>query len=69
MATKAVINEIKKDNKCVIFPEGRITDTGKKEMSDFAKSIGIGELSVPKNIKAVDKLPLLGTGKIDYMAV
>ncbi len=28
MATKAIIKEIRKDNKCVIFPEGRITVTG-----------------------------------------
>jgi len=28
MATKGIINEIKKDQKCVIFPEGRITVTG-----------------------------------------
>ncbi len=28
MATKSLINEIKKDKKCVIFPEGRITVTG-----------------------------------------
>lgn len=28
MATKGIINEIRKDQKCVIFPEGRITVTG-----------------------------------------
>jgi acyl-[acyl-carrier-protein]-phospholipid O-acyltransferase/long-chain-fatty-acid--[acyl-carrier-protein] ligase len=28
MATKSLINEIRKDKKCVIFPEGRITVTG-----------------------------------------
>jgi len=28
MATKALISEIRKDRKCVIFPEGRITVTG-----------------------------------------
>lgn len=28
MATKSLIDEIKKDRKCVIFPEGRITVTG-----------------------------------------
>jgi acyl-[acyl-carrier-protein]-phospholipid O-acyltransferase/long-chain-fatty-acid--[acyl-carrier-protein] ligase len=28
MAIKSLINKIKKDKKCVIFPEGRITVTG-----------------------------------------
>jgi acyl-[acyl-carrier-protein]-phospholipid O-acyltransferase/long-chain-fatty-acid--[acyl-carrier-protein] ligase len=34
-----------------------------------AKSAGIGELNVPKKILAVKKLPLLGTGKIDYPGI
>ena len=28
MSTKSIINEIRGDRKCVIFPEGRITVTG-----------------------------------------
>ena len=28
---------------------------------------GISELAVPKEIKVVDEIPLLGTGKIDYV--
>ena len=35
----------------------------------YAKEHGIGELSVPKNIQLVNKLPLLGTGKIDYTSI
>lgn len=41
----------------------------REEMSAYAKAHGIGELSVPKNIKIVDTVPLLGTGKTNYIAV
>lgn len=40
-----------------------------KDISAYAKKHGIGELSVPKNIKIVDAVPLLGTGKTDYVGV
>lgn len=33
------------------------------------KAHGISELSIPKQIKIVDKVPLLGTGKTDYVKV
>ncbi len=35
----------------------------------YAKDQGIAELMVPKTIQVVDKMPLLGTGKLDYVAV
>jgi acyl-[acyl-carrier-protein]-phospholipid O-acyltransferase/long-chain-fatty-acid--[acyl-carrier-protein] ligase len=34
-----------------------------------AKAKGVPELWLPRSILAVDKMPLLGTGKIDYPAV
>lgn len=34
-----------------------------------AKSLGLPELAVPRKIAIVDALPLLGTGKIDYVAL
>ena len=34
----------------------------------FFKENQITELSIPKEIVFVEKLPLLGTGKIDYVA-
>lgn len=44
-------------------------DADRSDISFYAKQNGIGELSVPKNIKIVDKVPLLGTGKTDYVGV
>ncbi len=41
----------------------------KSDIIAYTKSQGITELSVPKIIKIVDKLPLLGSGKVDYTAV
>jgi len=38
----------------------------RKELSVFAKENKLGELNVPRQIMNVEKLPLLGTGKIDY---
>jgi acyl-[acyl-carrier-protein]-phospholipid O-acyltransferase / long-chain-fatty-acid--[acyl-carrier-protein] ligase len=39
------------------------------DISAFFKENQITELSVPKEILIVEKLPLLGTGKVDYVAV
>ena len=39
------------------------------EISAFFKENQISELSVPKEIIMVEKLPLLGTGKVDYMEI
>ncbi len=41
----------------------------RSEISAYAKEQGIGDLSVPRNIKVVDEIPLLGTGKTDYVSV
>lgn len=39
------------------------------DISSYFKENQITELSVPKEIISVEKLPLLGTGKVDYIAV
>tara|TARA_Y100000389_G_scaffold31944_1_gene27112 strand:+ start:3274 stop:5412 length:2139 start_codon:yes stop_codon:yes gene_type:complete len=44
-------------------------DAGRSDISSFVKKNGISELSVPREIKIVDELPLLGTGKVDYVGV
>ncbi len=41
----------------------------KAEISRYARTLGISELAVPKLIHVVDKLPLLGSGKVDYLAI
>jgi len=41
----------------------------KNEILQYARSHGISELAVPKIIRHVPKLPVLGSGKIDYSAL
>ncbi len=38
-------------------------------LSDAAKQLGVPEIAVPRKIQRVDALPLLGTGKTDYVAL
>lgn len=40
----------------------------KEELMSHAKQTGTGELFVPKIITVVEALPILGTGKIDYVS-
>lgn len=44
-------------------------DADRQTLSDHARKEGISELMVPKDIRTIDRLPLLGTGKTDYAAV
>ncbi|MFQ5560018.1 MAG: acyl-[ACP]--phospholipid O-acyltransferase, partial [Nitrospinota bacterium] len=44
-------------------------DAERLEISAFVRNNGIGELSVPKEILTVNVVPVLGTGKTDYVKV
>lgn len=44
-------------------------DANRNAISKYASQNGISELSVPRIIKTVTKVPLLGTGKTDYVGV
>jgi len=39
------------------------------ELLSRAKNDGIAEISVPKQVRVINKIPVLGTGKIDYVAI
>ncbi len=41
----------------------------RSEIMAYAKSQRIGEINVPRKIICTDKMPLLGTGKLDYQGV
>ncbi|WP_193367663.1 acyl-[ACP]--phospholipid O-acyltransferase [Pelagibius marinus] len=40
----------------------------REEISAYARAEGASELAVPRQIFCIDKLPLLGSGKVDYPA-
>jgi acyl-[acyl-carrier-protein]-phospholipid O-acyltransferase/long-chain-fatty-acid--[acyl-carrier-protein] ligase len=58
------IPDAKKGEQLVLFTTK--PDADKKELLTYAQEHGVTELSVPKTVKTLDKLPVLGTGKIDY---
>ncbi|NIR32666.1 MAG: acyl-[ACP]--phospholipid O-acyltransferase [Gammaproteobacteria bacterium] len=65
----AVVNlpDAKKGEQLVL-----VTDhpgANREEIIAHARQAGFSELSVPKSIVAVDKVPLLGTGKMDYVRI
>lgn len=44
-------------------------DANRDDISAYAKDNGIGDLSVPRDIRFIKQIPLLGTGKTDYVSV
>ncbi len=42
-------------------------DLNREKLSDAAKQLGVPELAIPRKIEVVAALPLLGTGKTDYV--
>ena len=49
----------------VLFTTAR--DLGREQLGGAARSIGAPELAVPRSVVVLDAIPLLGTGKTDYV--
>jgi acyl-[acyl-carrier-protein]-phospholipid O-acyltransferase/long-chain-fatty-acid--[acyl-carrier-protein] ligase len=45
------------------------TDASAAGFLAFARARGIAEVMVPRTVLVVDRVPVLGTGKTDYVAV
>lgn len=54
----------RKGERLVLFSEG--TKPSREDLSKAAKAGGLSELSVPKDLRAINNLPRLATGKVDY---
>lgn len=65
----AVVNlpDAKKGEQLVLITDKK--DAKRDEIVKYTRDNGIGDLSVPKTIKVVSDVPLLGTGKTDYQGV
>jgi acyl-[acyl-carrier-protein]-phospholipid O-acyltransferase/long-chain-fatty-acid--[acyl-carrier-protein] ligase len=60
------IPDARKGERIVLLTTQR--DAERSAMQRQAKATGASELAVPADIRVVDKVPLLGSGKTDYIA-
>ncbi len=67
--THAVVNlpDARKGERLVLVTD--FQDAGRDALMAYARGNGIAELSIPRSIVTVARIPLLGTGKIDYVSV
>ncbi len=61
------IADSRKGEKLVLVTERKDADVG--QIAEWAREHGAPELAVPKKIVRVPDLPVLGTGKTDYVAI
>jgi acyl-[acyl-carrier-protein]-phospholipid O-acyltransferase/long-chain-fatty-acid--[acyl-carrier-protein] ligase len=57
----------KKGEQLVLFTTA--TDAAQKALQEWARANGVTELMIPKDIRVLEVLPVLGTGKIDYVTL
>jgi len=59
--------DAKKGEQLVLFTTRK--DATARDLQVWAKANGVAELAIPRDIRIVEALPVLGTGKIDYVAL
>ena len=57
----------KKGEQMVLFTTAK--DAAFAALSSWGKANGVAELSIPRDIRPVEALPALGTGKVDYVTL
>jgi acyl-[acyl-carrier-protein]-phospholipid O-acyltransferase/long-chain-fatty-acid--[acyl-carrier-protein] ligase len=57
----------KKGEQLVLFTTA--VDADQKALQEWARGNGVTELMIPRDIRVLDALPVLGTGKIDYVTL
>ena len=67
MHAAAIVPDPKKGERIILVTDH--PSAKRQELLSWAQSHGVAEISVPKKIISVDALPVLGTGKLDYVAV
>ncbi|MGE3317883.1 MAG: acyl-[ACP]--phospholipid O-acyltransferase [Candidatus Berkiella sp.] len=67
MHAVVTIPDEKKGEQLVLVTTQQNAD--KSDIIRYAKANGISELVAPKLIHVIDKLPVLGSGKVDYVAI
>jgi acyl-[acyl-carrier-protein]-phospholipid O-acyltransferase/long-chain-fatty-acid--[acyl-carrier-protein] ligase len=61
------IPDPRKGEQLVLVTEN--ADAQREPLLAFAKEQGIAEIMVPRTIRIVEAVPVLGTGKVDYVGV
>jgi acyl-[acyl-carrier-protein]-phospholipid O-acyltransferase/long-chain-fatty-acid--[acyl-carrier-protein] ligase len=51
----------------VLFTTAAVADP--KALQEWARGNGVTELMVPRDVRRLDALPVLGTGKVDYVTL
>ena len=64
---EATVWDLKKGEQLVLFTTDAKLE--RKTLSDALKAAGATELMIPKTIIAVKELPVLGSGKTDYVSL
>ncbi|MDE2596999.1 MAG: acyl-[ACP]--phospholipid O-acyltransferase [Sphingomonadales bacterium] len=59
--------DAKKGEQLVLFTTAK--DATQKALQEWGKGHGVTELMIPRDIRVLDALPVLGTGKLDYVAL
>jgi acyl-[acyl-carrier-protein]-phospholipid O-acyltransferase/long-chain-fatty-acid--[acyl-carrier-protein] ligase len=65
LSVAVALPDQRKGERIVLLTTQKDADRG--AMQRQAKSVGASELAVPASIQVVDKVPLLGSGKTDYV--
>ena len=66
MSVAVSIPDLRKGERIVLLTTQKGADRAAMQLQ--AKASGASELAVPAVVQVVDKLPLLGSGKTDYVA-
>ena len=63
----AIVPDAKRGEQIILVTEA--PEAKRRELLIWAQTHGVPEISVPKTIITVEKLPVLGTGKLDYLSI
>ncbi len=61
------VEDVKKGEQLVLITNK--PDASREALIRYAKAHGVNELSIPRQLQIWEKIPLLATGKVDYVAV
>jgi acyl-[acyl-carrier-protein]-phospholipid O-acyltransferase/long-chain-fatty-acid--[acyl-carrier-protein] ligase len=63
----AAVPDARKGERLVLFTEAK--DATRAAYQSFAKGKGLPEIAMPAEVVVLERLPMLGTGKVDQVSV